>query len=79
MIPPFFPPGSSPQCITSFCSDLDYEYSFGSYRGGYPDPYYNGFYSYAGSDYFYDYPVRGGRGRPPPNVRALIAAIRYWK
>ena len=44
--------------------DYDYEYGYGPYRGGYPDPYYNGYYPYAGGDYFYDYPTRGGRGRP---------------
>merc|ERR1712071_111512 len=47
----------------SYARDYDYEYGYGPYRGGYPDPYYNGYYPYAGGDYFYDYPTRGGRGR----------------
>jgi len=53
----------------SYARDYDYEYGYGPYRGGYPDPYYNGYYPYAGGDYFYDYPTRGGRGRPTTMTR----------
>ncbi|XP_046645740.1 heterogeneous nuclear ribonucleoprotein Q-like isoform X1 [Daphnia pulicaria] len=44
--------------------DFDFEYGYGAYRGPYPDPYYNGYFPYTGGDYYYDYPARGGRGRP---------------
>ena len=41
---------------------MNYERSLGPYRGGYRDP-KSGGYSYPGSDLYYGYPTRGGRGR----------------
>ena len=56
--------------FSSFVLDFDYEYGYGSYRGGYPDPYYNGYFPYAPGDYYYgEYAARGGaRGRPSSGV-----------
>ena len=48
--------------------EFDFEYGYGAYRDPYPDPYYNGYFPYAGGDYYYDYPTRSGRGRSSSGV-----------
>ena len=60
--------------------EFDFEYGYGAFRGPYPDPYYNGYFPYAGGDYYYDYPTRGGRGRPSSGVsvtRNLLVSGRF--
>ncbi len=55
-------------------SEYDYDYGYAAYGRGYPDPYYggSGYYPYGGSDFYYDFPIRGGRGgRPSVSVSPL--------